>query len=76
MLYLAFQTQADLTAPLRQFAAGLAPALTSLAWSSHEQNYLLRGMAAAAEMIGRGASPMRGRPSASRRCAAATARWR
>ena len=54
MLYLAFQAQADLTAPLRQFAAGLAPALTSLAWSSHEQNWLLRGMAAAAEMTGRG----------------------
>ncbi len=57
MLYLAYQTQADLMAPLRRMAEQVLPGLHHAAG----HNPLLRGMAAATEMLAR-AGLSHGRP--------------
>ncbi|WP_341704812.1 polyhydroxyalkanoate depolymerase [Ferrovibrio sp.] len=53
MKYLAYQTQANLMAPLRHMASLMLPALGHAANGSGETNFLLRSVAAATEMLAR-----------------------
>ncbi|MFC3675215.1 polyhydroxyalkanoate depolymerase [Ferrovibrio xuzhouensis] len=53
MKYLAYQTQANMMAPLRQMAGMMLPMLGQAVSGSAETNFMLRGMAAATELLSR-----------------------
>src|SRR3546814_745375 len=53
MKYLAYQTQANMMAPLRQMAGMMLPMLGQTASGSPETNFMLRSRAAATELLSR-----------------------